>query len=471
MRRPTRFGLVVLGLLLTPFLVFSGCQPAARYNPELPSGLSSLPKGPEPIQPDYAWMPPSLSPKDIPILFIDATNSEDWTKLEKFWNWVPPLGTGQPMILLGQSPLGALSALVLTSPVIKIKVPLGLPNPTKYIPAANPPTLLKWSLGRKLFFDKSLLGRDLACADCHNPKEGFTENRGALGEMKAPSLINCVYNKTQFWDGRVTYLEEVVQRSLEDERPGVKSGVEDDKRHAWKGIVGRLRGKGKYVDLFLTAFETDPTQDNVAKALATYLRTILSGNSLHDKADRERQGKELEAKHYEKFLDDKTVKTLEPTPLTPGEASRLIFQGYQLFHGKARCHLCHPAPLYTNHDFHNVGVEESSKSPATSGRIVQVPIGVKEQRLEGAFKTPTLRHLPRTYPYMHDGSLPNLAAVVRYFNTGLGGHLHLDPLLQMPGVADRGRNLQLSPEEVRALALFLKALDGESVDPLIAAEP
>jgi cytochrome c peroxidase len=471
-------GLILLGLILPPFLVVLGCQPAARYNPDLASALENQPKGPEPIPDDYAWLPPLPNSRDIPILFLDAvTNADEWNKLEKFWNWVPLPGTGQSTIHFGLPPLQAVSALVLTEQVktvIKIKVPLGLPNPAKLIPAANPPTLLKWSLGRRLFFDKSLLspGRELACASCHNPKEGFTENGPVLRvKMKAPSLINCAFNQTQFWDGRVTYLEEVVQRSLEDERPGVKPDPQDDVRHAWKGIVGRLRGSsGDYPEVFRTVFGTYPTQDNVAKALATYLRTILSANSLHDKAERERQGKQMEAKHYEKWLTPETARALE-RPLTPSSASQLIFQGYQLFHGKARCSLCHPAPLFTNHDFHNAGVRESADAPETSGRIVIVPIGVKDQRLEGAFKTPALRGLLQTSPFMHDGSLRTLDAVIKYFNTGLEGGRHLDPLLRMSDGLERGRSLGLGEEEVRALVLFLKALDGEPVDPLIAAGP
>src|SRR5205085_9656839 len=133
------------------------------------------------------------------------------------------------------------------------KVPRALPNPAdprlQLIPASNRPTLGKWELGKRLFFDKSILrGKDqIACATCHIPGEGYTERapRAMNGPYNTLSLINCVYNKHQFWDGRATFLEEVIQRTLEDERPS-PNRLPEQVHHVWSGVVERLNDNETY---------------------------------------------------------------------------------------------------------------------------------------------------------------------------------------------------------------------------------
>jgi cytochrome c peroxidase len=481
--RPGRLGIYSIFLILPA----AGCQPAVQYGPgqvvqavrpseETPPAKSKVPG-------IYAWLPPA-GRMDIPIKFMPPA-AKEWHGLAAYWSITPHPVAGQATVHLAQSGLGAPAALLLAGQVdltISIKVPLGLPAPT--YPRANPPTYLKWDLGRRLFFDRSWLTRDdhLACATCHNPEEGFTEHRPTpvQGDLNALSLINCVYNRHQFWDGRVTELEQVIQRDLADEGPLPSLLPLEQRpayRHAWNGIVHRLEKSDSYRHRFQKVFGTRPTQDNVAKALATYLRTILSGNSIYDRAKQEavqRGDTELKAAHFEVILDAAAVKALGGALGTPGDAAAALARGHQLFHGRAGCAQCHPGPLFTDHDFHNVGVRESSslvnlRSGDETGRFVQVPIGLKEKRLIGAFRTPTLRALPRTAPYFHDGSSGLLDGVVAYFNKGLEAQAFLDPLFLNPDGSLR--RLNLDGNEIRDVAVFLRALDGEPVPPIVAGPP
>ena len=334
--------------------------------------------------------------------------------------------------------------------VFRIKVPAGLPDPNPLIPEANPPTYAKWRLGRHLFFAPILHsgGNAYACADCHKPDAGFSDGRTLSfhGKVNTPSLINAVYNRHQFWDGRAMALEEVVVRSLEDERPA----AEDPKRppaeitHIWGGLVTELAAKPGYRAAFEAVFGIDqPTQDAIAKALATYMRTLLSGDSLYDRAESRRRGDKatsLVADHFLPLLDDATLKTLGDGKLSKADAAWKLARGYKLFHGKAKCSVCHPGPLFTDHDFHNIGVyaEDSLPPPdALTGRIATVPIGLKELRLVGAYQTPTLRALPRTGPYFHNGARHSLREVVKLYDREIRPTPYLATVTAATAIASR----------------------------------
>ena len=298
----------------------------------------------------------------------------------------------------------------------------------------------------------------------------------------APTLINAVYNKHQFWDGRATYLEEVVQRTLEDESVPTASltkDLEPEYRHVWFNVVGQLRGRADYLGEFERVFGTEPTQDNVAKALATYVRTILSGDAVYDRAEAARQqrgGTELEASDFAKALDPVSLKALTSEALSEQQVGAQLDLGHRLFLGHGRCVACHKGPLFTDHDFHNIGVGESRKAENIldgkgNGYFAHAPTGLKDKRYIGAFKTPTLRALPRTAPYMHRGEFGTLRDVLRHYNT-LRANLiltfaqHLDPiLLDGPHSAS---DLRLEDADLRRLELFLKALDGGPVPPKVA---
>src|SRR5262249_31659911 len=153
------------------------------------------------------------------------------------------------------------------------------------------------------------------------------------------------------------------------------------KKHSFPGFIKAVKDSDKYRQRFKEVFGTDePTADTVAKSLATYMRTILSGNSVFDRAEAKREGAEWKS----------------------------LKRGYELFTGEARCVICHPVNgLFTDHDFHNIGLDSDDLNEGMDkeGRIRFAPVGLKDKRLSGAYRTPSLRALPRTGPYMHDGRL------------------------------------------------------------------
>jgi cytochrome c peroxidase len=281
----------------------------------------------------------------------------------------------------------------------------------------------------------------------------------------------------------------VVQRTVEDER----AEPEAARRHVWGGVVKRLREHPDYPESFRMVFGAPVTQDAIGKALATYLRTILSGNSLYDRAAAENSGsyERLTADHFDKALrkDGKegkeTIAALnallkeldlgrEYDPAKPDQAARDLAAGYTLFHGKARCARCHSDPLLlSDGGYHNLGVRESTEDQPRPGhepgRFATVPLGLKDRSLIGAFRTPQLRALSRTAPYFHDGSRPHLFDVVVWHIRGgrsesySGGRV--PPYLDKEVRDEKGNplDLKLSEQQVRDLVLFLLALDGEPI--------
>ena len=297
--------------------------------------------------------------------------------------------------------------LALEADVVKIKVPLGLPDPTPHIPVSNPPTLAKWRLGKKLFFDDQLLPktttRSESCASCHDPKQGFTVwNLPPVNvRYNTLSLINVVYNKQQFWDGRVDALEQVVQRQLLDEDAPVEPFYEQTQspeyRHSWGGVIRRLGGRKEYLKEFKEVFGTDPTIDNVGKALATYMRTLpvrrfplRSGRETRqeDKA----RPPELLAKHFLPHLHAGELKKLGRAMRRSRRWRRILEQGRRLFL-KSGCQQCHSGPLFTDQGYHNIGVGDSYwefklSGTVGTGRFNALPLGLKDRRFIGACTAP-----------------------------------------------------------------------------------
>jgi cytochrome c peroxidase len=483
------FGRRIILLLLLAGLAL-GCERAKKYPPVEPKDTSRpneevVVRKPPPVPPHYGWLEP-LPRLDIPLQFIaEDTNPAEWQALKEYWTASPSPG-GVRAAGVGLPALEAAVALgtQLSVESIKIKVPRGLPDPTPLMPAANPPTYGKWILGQRLFFDDKLLkvSKDVSrsCADCHDPSQAFALNvdKPVSSNRNVPTLLNSVYNRHQFWDGRADALEQVLLRQLDDEREADKEPPPEQSPgylHVWPGLVKRVGGRNDYLQVFEMVFGTDPTADNIAKALATYLRTLLSGDSLVDRAahhQKQRGGAALQVEDFEPFLSDKALAQF-PKSFTAKEAAQHLVRGQELFQGKARCNTCHPGPLFTDHGFHNVGIGESALFPLPGlepGRFAVVPFGLKDRRLSGAFKTPSLRDVSRTAPYMHDGSLPTLAAVLSYFNDGIpaANNLYLDPELTLElGLA---RKLHLGSQDLDALELFLWALRGVDV-PLRLRQP
>lgn len=306
-------------------------------------------------------------------------------------------------------------------------IPAGL-SKRRIIPKDNPLTAAKVELGRKLFFDGRLSGDgSVACASCHRPDRGFASQNaravgigGKIGPRNAPSLLNRAYGKSMFWDGRAATLEE---QSLKPIASKLELGS------SIKDVLKRLKADAGYVKRFKTAFgdSGEISADNLARALASFQRTLLLGDS---PIDRFRGG--------------------DPTALTDDER-----QGLWLFESKARCWKCHSGNDFTDESFHNTGVSWGGE-PADLGRFVatgKVPD-------VGKFKTPTLRGVALTAPYMHDGSIKTLKAVVEFYNKGGNKNPNADPIM---------RPLGLSTKEQSQLVAFLRALsrtnDKKSVLP------
>jgi cytochrome c peroxidase len=482
-------------LLLAALL--GGCQPAERYGPrpgsETPAKKQAETDTPnkadnEPLDPDIQWIDVFDPPKpDVLIEFVHEKAAEEWAKLPKFWN-ASLTKPEQVAAVIGMPPL-TIGAVAGSSPsVIKIKVPLGLPDPHEYIPAGDPLTFVKWKLGQRLFFDDSWLESKAgtSCATCHRPNHGFADDEYRRDGFNTPTLINCVFNRWQFWDGRAGRLEEVVQRTLEDERA---SNPPQSFHHTWSGVIRRLRNKPMYHEPFNEVFgkptsekegreQANITQDTVGRALACYLRTILAGDSIHDRAVREKVRKhspDLQAEDYEAVLDAAALAELGREKAKKADVAAELLHGYRLFYGRdesrplMNCYRCHSGQTFSDNQFHNLGVGYASRPGQEGGRFAQVPVGQKDRYLIDAYNTPTLRNLLRTSPYFHDGSENSLRAVVEFYNQGAGRNSHLDPELR--GKDGRTRLLGLSAAEIDALVLFLRALNGSDVDAFIKTRP
>ena len=309
---------------------------------------------------------------------------------------------------------------------IEIKVPLGLPAVP--IPADNPPTADAIALGRRLFYDKMLsVDATLACASCHNPKLGFSDASkhssvvgGKTGTRNAPTVINAAYAPLQFWDGRAP--------TLEDQAGGpIANPVEMNQSH--DVCVSKLGSTPEYKAAFEKVFGPGPvTIGKVEKAIASFERTVLSGNSPFDR--------------YE-YGGDKTA-------MTPA-----ALRGMELFRDKdkANCVTCHTIDakfaLFTDGKFHNIGVGVDGEGELTDlGRYKET----KAERDKGAFKTPTLRNIALSAPYMHDGSIKTLKGVVDFYAGGGNSNPTLDKEM---------KSLQLSGLERMDLVAFLESLTGE----------
>jgi cytochrome c peroxidase len=297
-------------------------------------------------------------------------------------------------------------------------VPLGLDLYAR-VPADNPLTRERVELGRRLFFDPSLsaYGR-VSCASCHIPERAFADTLptsagvyGRAGRRNAPSLLNVTYRSPLFWDGRAARIEEQVLLPLQSE-------TEMDR--SLEALVRGLADRSEYRSAFQRAFQREVNAEDVARALASFVRTLRSGGSA---VDRYRNG--------------------EGGALTE-EARR----GFALFNGRAGCSRCHAGPQLSDGDFHNTGMTVGSADP---GRFA-VTGDMKDL---GAFRTPSLRDVAITAPYMHDGSLDTLEAVIDFYDGGGRANANLDPLI---------RPLRLTDSEKRDLVSFLEALTGSGAD-------
>ncbi len=325
---------------------------------------------------------------------------------------------------------------------LNVDVPAGLPAVAAFVPHANPLTKAKWELGRQLYFDSRIsLDGTVSCATCHNPDKGWTDQSpvatgidGQKGGRSAPTVLNTVYGRTMFWDGRAP--------SLEGQAQGPPQNPIEMGKQSYKQIVERLRTIPGYQEQFHKVFGTDVTLDGIAKAIATFERTVLTGNSPYDKY----VGGDMKALNE----SQKRGMVLFGLRLSPDDDFKA--EGVTL--KKANCTSCHAGFNFTDEKFHNLGVgyDASKQALADLGRWAIAPIGAKDNADRGAFKTPTLRDLARTAPYMHDGSEKNLLDVIKFYDKGGNPNQALDEDM---------KPLKLTDQEVQDLVAFLDALNGE----------
>jgi len=303
----------------------------------------------------------------------------------------------------------------------KLKIPFGLEETAVVIPADNPLTNEKVELGRLLVFDKRLSqDNTIACMSCHLAKFAFTDGkpvatgiRGQKGGRSAPASFNRVFSTAQFWDGRAA--------TLEDQSIGPFTNPIEHGFANYDVMMAKMMKIAGYRKLFKQAFGDDNiTIGNVGKAIASFQRTILSGNSPADRFD---QGQEA------------------------GAISAEAQHGLLLFREKARCTKCHSGFNFTDEKFHNLGLGWDDNKVDLGRYMV-----TKNAEDIGAFKTPTLREIARSAPYTHDGRFKTLEEVVNFYNKGGVKNPHQDPLI-IP--------LELTDEEKRDLVQFLHTLNGD----------
>ena len=320
---------------------------------------------------------------------------------------------------------------------IQIKAPLGLPPVP--VPDSNPVTAETVDLGRRLFYETKLSADGtVSCASCHSPGAGFADPRrvsvgvgGKTGNRNAPPALNAAYHPVQFWDGRAA--------TLEDQAAGpIANPVEMNLPHA--DCSTKIDQDPVYKALFEKAFGPGPvTMDKITKAIASFERTLISANSPFDR--------------YQYGGDKKAM-------------SASAIRGLALYKdpAKGNCVTCHTIgekdALFTDGKFHNLGVGLDPQGELKDlGRYDQT----RMEADKGAFRTPTLRNIAQTGPYMHDGSQRTLSEVVDFYVGGGSSNPHLDKDI---------KELKLSGQERADLVAFLEALTGEAppnAGPIVAS--
>ncbi len=301
-----------------------------------------------------------------------------------------------------------------------IATPNGFPD--IQIPSDNPLTEEGIALGKELFHDKILSGDGTqSCASCHLQSAGFSDtNRFSTGidnlqgNRNASTIINAGWNTSNFWDGRAT--------TLEDQAFGpVVNPIE--MHNTWVNAEASLNADENYRNLFKAAFDINYIDSNhVVKAIAQYERTLISANS-----------------KYDQYLRGETQ-------LSPSELN-----GYAIFNSeKGDCFHCHGTAMFMDNLFHNNGLDTDPFLDLGLGEVNN------DANDNGKFKTPTLRNIEHSAPYMHDGRFSTLEEVVDHYNSGGQYSSTVDPLMKKVGVG-----LQLTNQEKQDLIAFLKALSDE----------
>lgn len=303
----------------------------------------------------------------------------------------------------------------------KLRLPLGLQEEAAYSPEENVPTPEKVALGKQFFWDTRWSSSGtVACVSCHPPDHGWsdpapfsTNFAGKPTPRHASTIVNRLFSDRQLWTGL---------------RPSLEEQALKDSNRTDEAVVQHLGAIPAYQEQFRKVFGTDLSPEGVAKAIAAYVRTILSGNA-----------------PYDRFRAGDT-----------GALSPAALRGLALFEGKARCIRCHTGFNFTDEGYHNIGVGMDKERPDLGRYAV-----TKNDADRGAFKTPTLRDVAKRGPYMHDGSENTLKGIVAFYNQG--GRTN-------PWLSQEIQPLSLTAQEQTDLVAFLQALTGE-VAPDVSRPP
>lgn len=316
-----------------------------------------------------------------------------------------------------------------------LKIPSHFPD--MIIPDDNPMTVQGVELGRKLFYEKKLSGDNtMACAACHSPENSFSDPNqfsigidGIPGNRNSMALINLGWQQFFFWDGRAKTLEEQILGP-------VPNPIE--MHQSWKDAVGKLNADMNYRNMFFKAFgEEGIDSTKVSKAIAQFLRTMISGSSKYDVMYK-----------YENNLSLLSNEQAILSSITPEE-----WGGYDLFKSLngADCFHCHNGPLMQVKKFSNNGLDALFTD---LGRGL-----ISGNNLDnGKFKVPSLRNISLTAPYMHDGRFATLEEVIDHYSSGIQMSSTIDPLIEF---ASQG-GVQLDAQEKDLLLKFLNTLTDNS---------
>lgn len=293
-------------------------------------------------------------------------------------------------------------------------------------PDGNPMTSGKVALGKLLFFDPRLSGSgSISCSTCHSPSLGWQDglptgvgHRGAALARRTPTILNVAWGEPLFWDGRA--------ESLEEQAIGPLMANMEMAGSAEK-LLTFIGNSSEYREKFARAFPNEPLSvENVAKALASYERTIVSAEAPFDRWVRgDEQALSSSAK-----------------------------RGFVLFNTKAKCSSCHVGWRFTDDGFHDIGLpgNDMGRAKVAPGLIIA----------ERAFKTPTLRNIAERAPYMHDGSLSTLSQVVDHYNSGF---------IRRTSLSDQIEQLNLSEQDKIDIIMFMKSLSSQDSPVVIPILP
>jgi len=336
---------------------------------------------------------------------------------------------------------------------LDVKLPLGLSTGERDIRgiAANPLTRAKIELGRQLYFDTRLSSDNtISCASCHHPQEGFGRHtqfgvgiEGLEGGRNSPISYNRILSDAQFWDGRA--------ESLEAQAVGpIANPIEMGNTH--DAAVATLKKIPAYAVQFKTVFpKSGVTIDNVGKAIASFERAIVTGPTPFDYVDALKPYASLEEEDLADLKEDDPAIYQEYLDLQAGAESNPMSEsalnGMALFFSKeVGCSNCHVGANLADEKYHNLGIGMDSEMPDV-GRFAET----KDEKDKGAFKTPTIRNVALSAPYMHDGSLRTLEEVVEHYVKGG---------TKNPWLSDKMTPIKINNQQKLDLVEFMRAVTG-----------